>query len=1589
MTTARNASPMLLLTKPGTGVKGIPHKLRCVVDLRERNKNTHKVTSPLPDMDAILRRLSRKPYRSLIDGKDAYEHIRIEPDHVDRTAMTTPDGNMVSLVLQQGDCNAVATYQTLMNHIFGSFISVFMDVYLDDIVIYSDTLHDHIQHVKTVIDILAREKLYLSAGKLQFLCKQMKVLGRIVDDHGVRMDPDKVDSVLNWKVPTNKELLRGFLGSVGYLADDIATVRIPMGILTSLTGSESSFKWDYTHQRAFDDVKRLVHAHREHRRVPLDYTSTAPPIWLVTDGSIAGIAGVVTQGNDFRSGHVAAFYSAKLSSAQSNYPVHEIEMLAGVESMLRHREILLGCRFTWVTDHKGLTHLLNQRNLSGRQARWLEKISEFDFDVQYLPGTENVLADALSRIYSFDLPGTVRAPTEYTEHDGDTSLATCLASTAISMPVYVGVEASAMRLRSRSIADTTVLPSSLLASRTSSSTNDDLPGLTTVVTQKSPSTLRMQQQVSEAESIPREDLAPSLGAHGSKEGTEWRARVGPLSTSLPSTGIPSAEPVHLSTLTDGNPLGRATSPVMSLASSARGPRSDTTELPVVPLTKASLASAVPTTRRQRSPVPPAESGRPETSQEFARRIKRVVLHGPRGQQQEGASADVSNVPHKYHSPEHSDPEIDTSVQSTVEGSQLIQHLAESGENINLPTMLRGRYNEDKFFTIILKAPKDFKNFRYEKSEGLMYLKEKDNEYLCIPNVIVNGRSVREILIEHAHSLLAHLGSYKTLNFLRDHVWWKTMSNDVKAYCESCMTCRRSKPSNKKPYGLLNQLKVPSRPWESIGVDFVGPLPESKSRDATFDSITVIIDLLTGMVHLVPSRTNYTAKNVAELIFAEVYKHHGLPRSIVSDRDVLFTSLFWTHLHKLMGVKLRMSSAYHPESDGSTERANRTVTQMLRQCVKPNQKDWVVKLPAIEFAINLAKSDSTGYAPFFLNTGRMPRSMIWDNAGKEEYPAVRAYALRVKSAIMSAHDSIIAARTKQTRDANRRRRPAPFEEQDLVYISTKNISLPKGLARKLAPKYIGPYRVLKDFGNNSYRIDLPANLKRRGVHNVFHASLLRIHIPNDDRLFPGRLDSQVAELEDKDGEWAIDSLVSHQGSKENSIFEAIWKSGDCTWVPYETVSHLPAMKAYFEALGIDGVAQLPLGQGKPPADDPQVYLGNIGLRARSRPIKRARHKSTKRRVSGSRTHLSDCFICRSHPSIPCPSSRTPPADSIPLPTLHRFISAAIQMSGSDPVRINATTIRLPGDGGLNLRDPITTSMFHVPVELGHDYLAFDNKLRRGEFDAGVDLAPCGYLQFSLVFNADADCKFKFTTFDPLTGQLYQQGQRIATDTLVPKLTPKDGKGGNVQYVKGQAEVINYVLMEKARSDMLRTRNIISHIEKRKGKNSHPPLNNHPKKNPPKGRASAFSLFAGAMAPSIPSSSSNSTHPPATMASAAVLNTLPPSIGTGPADLVQASLMDFYRMEEVARLSAAADVEMLDGNHSTTTASTSGAAGSEVPADSRSVKAKGKLPDFKKNNRASEASHAATVTPVNDNTPPAVAAIPVVINPNDGLVDLAED
>nr|GAT58300.1 predicted protein [Mycena chlorophos] len=311
---------------------------------------------------------------------------------------------------------------------------------------------------------------------------------------------------------------------------------------------------------------------------------------------------------------------------------------------------------------------------------------------------------------------------------------------------------------------------------------------------------------------------------------------------------------------------------------------------------------------------------------------------------------------------------------------------------------------------------------------------------------------------------------------------------------------------------------------------------------------------------------------------------------------------------------------------------------------------------------------------------MPRSLIWNSDRSRQYPGIANFALQRRLAVMAAHDSMLAARVKQTRFANRKRQPVPFAQDDLVYLSTKNIKFEKGLARKLIPKYIGPYRILRDFGNSSFQLELPANLKQRGVHDVFHASLLRIHIPNDDRRFPGRLESQLGiTTENTTNEWAVNKITNHYGRRSEALFEVLWTSGDTTWMPYSQAVHLNALNEYFEVLGISDIRDLGYGSGSPPISDAQIFAGAIRLG-----------------FSRNDTHI----MCtphghRAHSPVPCPrmSTHSKIARENSPPRAGYFDDVNVRFTGVlDRRGFDFATIARPSDGRLASISPAQVGIF---------------------------------------------------------------------------------------------------------------------------------------------------------------------------------------------------------------------------------------------------------------------------------------------------------
>src|SRR6266436_4673779 len=198
-------------------------------------------------------------------------------------------------------------------------------------------------------------------------------------------------------------------------------------------------------------------------------------------------------------------------------------------------------------------------------------------------------------------------------------------------------------------------------------------------------------------------------------------------------------------------------------------------------------------------------------------------------------------------------------------------------------------------------------------------------------------------------------------------------------------------------GLLHQLPIPDAPWMSIAMDFVGPFPKSLNSNYLW----VIVCHLTSQVHLVPIKMTTNTLELAYEFLKNVVRLHGLPKSIVSDRDTKFTSKFWKELHRLLGVKLRLTTAFHPEGDGQAEWMIQNVIQITRASVRPDQRDWVLKVPLTEFAINSSINKSMGYAPFELIYGAMPRMVV--DIPHTDLPGVEAFAQQALDNLQGTHD----------------------------------------------------------------------------------------------------------------------------------------------------------------------------------------------------------------------------------------------------------------------------------------------------------------------------------------------------------------------------------------------------------------------------------------------------------------------------------------------------------------------------------------------------------------------------------------------------------
>uniref|UniRef100_A0A8C5QNB5 Gypsy retrotransposon integrase-like protein 1 n=1 Tax=Leptobrachium leishanense TaxID=445787 RepID=A0A8C5QNB5_9ANUR len=333
---------------------------------------------------------------------------------------------------------------------------------------------------------------------------------------------------------------------------------------------------------------------------------------------------------------------------------------------------------------------------------------------------------------------------------------------------------------------------------------------------------------------------------------------------------------------------------------------------------------------------------------------------------------------------------------------------------------------------------------------------------------------------HASKVAGHPGVNKTILAVSRLYWWPTLRVDIREFIASCNVCAQNKTPADLPVGLLQPLPVPSRPWTHLSMDFIVDLPPSEGNT----TILTVIDRFSKMAHFVPLKKLPSSEQLAGIFAKEVVWLHGIPQEIVSDRGTQLISRFWRSFCKEMGINLSFSSAYHPQSNGAAERTNQSLEQYLRFFISHQQDNWSSLLPWAELARNNVVHDSSGHTPFFATYGFHP-ALLPGTPSESPIPALNDHLQLLRQSWTRIQSALQKACVAHKKFADRHRRPGPYVPGQRVWLSTRHIKLWVP-SHKLAPRFIGPYRVLRRINPVSYALELPKSLR---IPNSFHTSLL--------------------------------------------------------------------------------------------------------------------------------------------------------------------------------------------------------------------------------------------------------------------------------------------------------------------------------------------------------------------------------------------------------------------------------------------------------------------------------------------------------------------
>ena len=1101
-------------------------KLRFCVDFRHLNARTSQNRTPLPHQGELLDKLQGSHVFSALDLASGFYQITMAPDSRAKTAFPTPLGLYQWCVMPMGLCNAPAIFQQAMNTILKKHILAgYCLVYLDDVVIKSQNLSEHAVHLDQVLTSLKQHNLFCQLPKCTWAQSQFKYLGHLVTGQGVEPDPAKLKALIHWEPPLSvvdqlaaaelansqkestvlKEKIatecRRFLGFMNYFNRFIPRYSDLACDLHKHT-QKSPPVWTPACTEAWNKLKACLL-----KATMMYHPDFSLPFHVYSDASTKAVGGVLIQFQDGVA-HPVAYVARKLTSAEVNYTTTEQEMLAFVYCFTQWRCYLEGSQVLLHTDHEPLTWLATQDRPNRRQARWLEFLSGFRYEILYVKGDQNVVADALSRMLSppegshLKMPGDDWPPVSQQSHVYSYSF-------RMGLPAQRGGRHSAASA----------------ASVVSHSSAGDQ-------TQFAPSD--------------RQSCFSELTAEGRRCSTR-RSCLGDGTSA--ATGATSgcdgylASPIHRHVFLGGFTRRSATTGARGAVQPAGGDdapgrsgptkrsRTDGMRTASLPLKKRVTFADRHTVHNQpMSSAVPVSSTDPQSVSELSESGMQPETGQQKGRGHGGRATDDERTTDTHHATIQGEGNP-----SELDPPQVTSHLAPETD----PSLSAYELLAEQLFDRIRAGTRADDSIQTE-SQLQKYQLSGKGDLLWRGNLLYvpNSEELRQDILYWHHDVpwCGHLGIKKTLELVQRQFWWPSIAADIKSYVQSCYKCQSDKPDRRKRRPPLTFIEAPGSCWRTIGVDMIVDLTPSGPEG--FNAIVVFCCHLSKMVRLIPSHTTLTTEGFVDLFFREIFPHYGMPTKIVSDRGSQWNSMFFRSLCDRADIRLSLSTAHHPQTNGLVERTNEVVETALRHYVAPEENDWNKKIPFIEFALNDMKKDASGVTPFRMNRITVPLApfeAVKDRIATQKditYPKTELCTwmgvtvprgertlLQAQEEFSRARQSVHWAKCKM-KEAHDRKGVVNqhYTTGQLVWLNTKHISLRHpSLRHKFSPKYVGPVKVLELSQNGStVLLEMPSNLQ---IHPRVSVTLVKPYVARDNtEVQPVWIDGAQ--------EWEVEAVISH-------------------------------------------------------------------------------------------------------------------------------------------------------------------------------------------------------------------------------------------------------------------------------------------------------------------------------------------------------------------------------------------------------------------------------------------------------------------------------